>query len=181
MAARDYGQYSGITQALELVGERWAMLIVRDLLVGPRRYGELAAGLPRIPSNILAARLKELQAAGVIRRVPRSRVIVYELTPYGHELEPVVLALGAWGFKTMGDPRAGKFRLEVDSQAASGAHTFLMVLSTAPQPPVVHLERDGSMVGVDVEGTKALFRTDGGAGGRVNGRALPTKVTPASK
>ena len=105
MAARDYGQYGGITRALELVGERWALLIVRDLLVGPRRYGELAAGLPRIPSNILAARLKELQAAGVIRRVPRSRVIVYELTPYGHELEPVVLALGAWGFKAMGDPR----------------------------------------------------------------------------
>ncbi|MFT3832012.1 MAG: helix-turn-helix domain-containing protein [Micropruina sp.] len=105
MAARDYGQYCGVTRALELVGERWAMLIVRDLLVGPRRYGELAAGLPRIPSNILAARLKELQAAGVIRRAPRSRVIVYELTPYGRELEPVVLALGAWGFKAMGDPR----------------------------------------------------------------------------
>ena len=105
MAARDYGQYCGVTRALELVGERWALLIVRDLLVGPRRYGELAAGLPRIPSNILAARLKELQAAGVIRRVPRSRVIIYELTPYGRELEPVVLALGAWGFKAMGDPR----------------------------------------------------------------------------
>jgi DNA-binding HxlR family transcriptional regulator len=105
MAARDYGQYGGITQALELVGERWALLIVRDLLVGPRRYGELAAGLPRIPSNILAARLKELQAAGILRRVPHSRVIVYELTAYGRELEPVVLALGAWGFKTLGDPR----------------------------------------------------------------------------
>ena len=105
MAARDYGQYGGITQALELVGERWALLIVRDLLVGPRRYGELAAGLPRIPSNILAARLKELQEAGIIHRMPRSRVIVYELTPYGRELEPVVLALGAWGFKTLGDPR----------------------------------------------------------------------------
>jgi DNA-binding HxlR family transcriptional regulator len=106
MAARDYGQYSGITRALELVGERWALLIVRDLLVGPRRYGELAAGLPRIPSNILAARLKELQAAGILRRAPRSRVIVYELTPYGRDLEPIVLALGAWGFKAMGDPRA---------------------------------------------------------------------------
>jgi DNA-binding HxlR family transcriptional regulator len=105
VAARDYGQYCGITRALELVGERWALLIVRDLLVGPRRYGELAEGLPRIPSNVLAARLKELQAAGVIRRAPRSRVIVYELTPYGRELEPVVLALGAWGFKAMGDPR----------------------------------------------------------------------------
>ena len=105
MAARDYGQYCGVTRAVELVGERWALLIVRDLLVGPRRYGELAAGLPRIPSNILAARLKELQAAGVIRRVPRSRVIIYELTAYGRELEPVVLALGAWGFKAMGEPR----------------------------------------------------------------------------
>ncbi|WP_433784746.1 winged helix-turn-helix transcriptional regulator [Actinomycetospora sp. CA-101289] len=105
MAPRDYGQFSGITRAMELVGERWALLIVRDLLVGPRRYGELAAGLPRIPSNILAARLKELQAAGVLRRAPRSRIIVYELTPYGRELEPVVLALGAWGFKAMGDPR----------------------------------------------------------------------------
>ena len=105
MAARDYGQYCGVTRALELVGERWAMLIVRDLLVGPRRYGELADGLPRIPTNILAARLKELQAAGVIRRAPRSRIVVYELTDYGRELEPVVLALGAWGFKAMTDPR----------------------------------------------------------------------------
>ncbi len=105
MAARDYGQYCGVTRALELIGERWALLIVRDLLVGPRRYGELAAGLPRIPTNILAARLKELQSAGPLRRVPRSRVIVYELTGYGSELEPVVLALGAWGFKAMGDPR----------------------------------------------------------------------------
>ena len=105
MAARDYGQFGGVARALELVGERWALLIVRDLLVGPRRYGELAAGLPRIPTNILAARLKELQAAGVLRRAPHSRVIVYELTPYGRELEPVVLALGAWGFKALGDPR----------------------------------------------------------------------------
>ncbi|MCD2197878.1 helix-turn-helix transcriptional regulator [Actinomycetospora endophytica] len=106
MAPREYGQYDGVTRALELVGERWAMLIVRDLLVGPRRNGELAAGLPRIPSNILASRLKELQAAGVIRRAPRSRIIIYELTPFGRELEPVVLALGAWGFKALGDPRA---------------------------------------------------------------------------
>jgi DNA-binding HxlR family transcriptional regulator len=105
VAARDYGQFGGLSRALELVGERWALLIVRDLLVGPRRYGELAAGLPRIPTNILATRLKELQAAGVLRRAPHSRVIVYELTPYGRELEPVVLALGAWGFHALGDPR----------------------------------------------------------------------------
>ena len=105
MAARDYGQHSGVARAMELVGERWALLIVRDLLVGPRRYGELAAGLPRIPTNILAARLKELQAAGILRRAPRSRVIVYELTPFGRELEPVVLLLGAWGIRALGEPR----------------------------------------------------------------------------
>ena len=105
MASREYGQYGGIPRALELVGERWSLLIIRDLLVGPRRYGELAEGLPRIPSNILAARLKELQAAGVIRRVPRLRMVVYELTDYGRELEPVVLALGAWGFKALDEPR----------------------------------------------------------------------------
>lgn len=127
MAPREYGQYSGITRALELVGERWALLIVRDLLVGPRRYGELAAGLPRIPSNILAARLKELQAAGVIRRAPRSRIIVYELTPYGRELEPVVLAFGAWGFKAMGDQR--------DEQIIS-ADSMTIDLRTAFQPQV---------------------------------------------
>jgi len=105
MAARDYGQYGGVTRALELVGERWSLLIIRDLLVGPRRYGDLAGGLARIPSNILSARLKELQAAGIIRRVPHSRVIVYDLTEYGRELEPVVLALGAWGFKALDEPR----------------------------------------------------------------------------
>jgi DNA-binding HxlR family transcriptional regulator len=127
MVARDYGQYDGITQALELVGERWALLIVRDLLVGPRRYGQLAAGLPRIPSNILAARLKELQAAGIIRRAPRSRIILYELTPYGRELEPVVLALGAWGFKALGDPRDEQI-ITPDSMTIS--------LRTAFQPQV---------------------------------------------
>ncbi|WP_062295441.1 winged helix-turn-helix transcriptional regulator [Demequina maris] len=127
MAARDYGQYCGVTRALELVGERWALLIIRDLLVGPRRYGELAAGLPRIPSNILAARLKELQAAGVIRRIPRLRTIVYELTPYGRELEPVVLALGAWGFKAMGEPR--------DEQVIT-PDSMTMALRTAFRPQV---------------------------------------------
>ncbi|WP_028046378.1 helix-turn-helix domain-containing protein [Cellulomonas sp. URHE0023] len=125
MAARDYGQYCGVSRALELVGERWALLIVRDLLVGPRRFGELAAGLPRIPSNILATRLTQLQAAGVVRRVVRSSVIRYELTPYGQELEPIVLALGAWGFKAMGDPREGEIVT---------ADSMTMALRTAFQP-----------------------------------------------
>jgi len=91
MVARDYGSTTASHEGWSLSASGWALLSVRDLLVGPRRYGELAAGLPRIPSNILAARLKELQAAAIIRRAPRSRVIVYELTEYGRELEPIVL------------------------------------------------------------------------------------------
>ena len=127
MASREYGQYCGITRALELVGERWALLIVRDLLVGPRRYGELQRGLPRIPSNILASRLKELQEAGIIRRIPRVRQIVYELTPYGRELEDVVLALGRFGFKAMGDPR--------DEQVVT-PDSLTMTFRTAFQPGI---------------------------------------------
>lgn len=141
MAAREYGQYCGVTRGLELVGERWALLIVRDLLVGPRRYGELAAGLPRIPSNILAARLKELQEAGVIRRAPRSRVVVYELTPYGRELEPVVLALGAWGFKAMGDPREGQV-VTPDSLTVALRTAFRPQVA-ADLPPTAYAARVG--------------------------------------
>jgi DNA-binding HxlR family transcriptional regulator len=135
LAARDYGEYSAVTQAVELVGERWALLIIRDLLVGPRRYGELAAGLPRIPTNVLAARLKELQAAGIIHRMPRSRVIVYELTDYGRELEPVVLALGAWGFKALGDQRQEQVitpdSMTIDLRAAFRAQVAASLPSTA--------------------------------------------------
>ena len=105
MAARSYGQYCGITTAVELVTERWALLIIRDLLVGPRRYTDLKQGLPKIPTNILSARLKELQEGGVVRRVALPRCgLLYELTEYGHELKPIVLALGRWGFQAMGDP-----------------------------------------------------------------------------
>ena len=151
MAARDYGQYCGVTRALELVGERWAMLIVRDLLVGPRRYGELAAGLPRIPSNILAARLKELQEAGVIRRAPRSRVIVYELTAYGRELEPVVLALGAWGFKAISDPREDQV-ITPDSMT--------MTLRTAFRPQVA-ATLPATAYAARLSATELLIHVDG--------------------
>ena len=151
MAARDYGQYCGITRALELVGERWSLLIVRDLLVGPRRYGELAAGLPRIPTNILAARLKELQTAGLLRRVPHSRVIVYELTPYGRELEPVVLALGAWGFKAMGDPRDEQI-ITPDAMTMT-LRTAFRPLVAAGLPPTAYATILGE--------TELLVRVDG--------------------
>lgn len=106
---RTYAQYCGLACALELVGERWALLIVRDLLVGPKRFTDLRHGLPRIPTNILSSRLKELEAAGVVcrrvRPLPASG-IVYELTEYGRELEDILLRLGLWGAKTMREARA---------------------------------------------------------------------------
>jgi DNA-binding HxlR family transcriptional regulator len=107
MARRGYGQICGLSRALEIVGERWAMLIVRDLLLGPKRFTDLRQGLPRIPTNVLSARLKELEQAGVLQRriLPRpATAVVYELTPYGQELEGILMALGRWGAKSMGPP-----------------------------------------------------------------------------
>ena len=111
MTTKTYGQYCGVARALELVGERWALLIVRDLLVGPKRYTDLRAGLPKIPTNVLATRLKELEASGLVVRTVQPRpsgAIVYELTPYGADLEDVVLALGRWGARSLGELRPGE-------------------------------------------------------------------------
>jgi DNA-binding HxlR family transcriptional regulator/putative sterol carrier protein len=107
VAARSYGQFCGLARALELVGERWALLIVRDLLVGPRRFTDLRQGLPRIPTNVLSERLKELEHAGVVRRrvLPRPAAsVVYELTDYGSQLDDAVMRLGLWGAQSLGEP-----------------------------------------------------------------------------
>jgi DNA-binding HxlR family transcriptional regulator len=117
MSKRAYGQFCGLAHALELVGERWALLIVRDLLVGPKRFTDLRRGLPRIPTNVLATRLKELEQAAVVRRrvLPRpAGSVVYELTEHGAGLEPAVMALGRWGIQTLGEPGPGDV-LTVDS------------------------------------------------------------------
>lgn len=110
MSSRTYGQYCGLAHAMELVGERWALLVIRDLMTGPKRFTDLRNGLPKIPTNILSARLKELEASGVIHRrlLPRPQgSVVYELTPYGRELDDVVLRLGRWGVRSIGQPRPG--------------------------------------------------------------------------
>ena len=107
MARRGYGQICGLSRALEIVGERWALLIIRDLLLGPKRFTDLRQGLPRIPTNVLSARLKELEQAGVLQRriLPRpATAVVYELTDYGRELDDILLALGRWGAQSLGQP-----------------------------------------------------------------------------
>src|SRR4051794_16358232 len=105
MTRRNYGQYCAVARALEVVGERWALLIVRDLLGGHRRYTDLRRGLPQIATNILSTRLRELEDAGVVRRrvLPRRPgSVVYELTEYGAELEDIVFRLGRWGTRLLG-------------------------------------------------------------------------------
>lgn len=97
---RTYGDPCGIARALDVVGERWALLVVRELLLGPKRFTDLRAGLPHVGPDVLSQRLRELEDAGVVRRgklPPPAGSRVYELTDRGHELEPVVLALGRWG------------------------------------------------------------------------------------
>jgi DNA-binding HxlR family transcriptional regulator len=110
---RTYGERCGVARALDLVGERWALLVVRELLLGPKRFTDLRAGLPEVGPDVLSARLRELERAGVVRRrtlPPPAASRVYELTERGRELEPVVLALGRWGSRAPfppGDPKLG--------------------------------------------------------------------------
>ncbi len=98
--SRSYADACGIARALDVVGERWALLIVRELLLGPQRFSDLRHGLPKASSNLIADRLRELEGHGVVRRrklPPPAGSWVYELTGWGRELEPIVLTLGAWG------------------------------------------------------------------------------------
>ena len=97
---RTYGDPCGIARALDVVGERWALLVVRELLLGPKRFTDLRAGLPHVGPDILAQRLRELEQSGIVRRgelPPPAASRIYELTERGRALEPVVLALGRFG------------------------------------------------------------------------------------
>ncbi len=99
-AKRTYGDSCGIARALDVVGERWALLVVRELIHGPKRFTDLRTGLPRVGPDMLAARLRELEEAGVVRRgtlPPPAASKIYELTEWGAELAPVLVALGRWG------------------------------------------------------------------------------------
>jgi DNA-binding HxlR family transcriptional regulator len=102
---RRYREQSGLAAALDVVGERWTLLIVRELIRAPRRYGELLEALPGLGTNLLVNRLRDLEAAGVVGRVlapsPQSAV-VYELTDRGRALQPAVDALQAWGEANFG-------------------------------------------------------------------------------
>ncbi|MET8866071.1 winged helix-turn-helix transcriptional regulator [Nonomuraea sp. NPDC004580] len=126
MASREYGQFCGLARAMEMVGERWSMLIIRNLLIGPQRFTDLHKGLPAIPTNILSTRLKQLEEAGLATRraLPHpERAVVYELTDYGRDLEPALIALGRWGARTLTEPRPGEL-ITAESVAMSFHTTY---------------------------------------------------------
>jgi DNA-binding HxlR family transcriptional regulator len=105
-----------VARALDVIGERWALLVVRELLLGPKRFTDLRAGMPNLSPDVLSQRLRELEQAGVLRRdrlPPPIASHVYELTDWGRELEPVVLGLGRWGSRAAFPP--GDATLGVDS------------------------------------------------------------------
>ena len=135
MTMRTYCDGCAAAHALDLVGERWALLVVRELLLGPKRFTDLRAGLPGASPNVLAQRLRELERAGVVRRrklPPPAASRVYELTDWGMELEPVIVRLGRWGARSPSKPRDAalgvdslilSFRTMFDSRAADGLRT----------------------------------------------------------
>jgi DNA-binding HxlR family transcriptional regulator len=124
---RTYCDGCAAAHALDLVGERWALLVVRELLLGPKRFTDLRAGLPSASPNVLAQRLRELEVAGIVRRrklPPPAASRVYELTDWGMELEPVVIGLGRWGARSPSRPQ----------DAAIGVDSIILALRTMFDP-----------------------------------------------
>jgi len=161
---RTYGQYCSVAKALDAVGDRWTLLIIRELLLqGPCRYTDLKSGLPGIATNLLSDRLRDLEQAGLIRReeaAPPVATALFHLTSAGAELEPVLTALGNWGIRYMARPSDGdEFR----------SHWFAF-----PASLFLH-DRDPAGPPVTIE----LRTTDRPAVIEVSGGAVRTRAGPA--
>jgi DNA-binding HxlR family transcriptional regulator len=152
LSERSYKQYCGVARALDLIGERWALLVVRELALGPKRFTDLRQGLPGIATNVLSLRLRQLERDGVVTRrllPPPAPAQVYELTEHGRELVPIMLALGRWGAGTMGrrlpdqairgEWLALALTAFFDAEAAEGLSTTIV------------LDLDGASFGLRVE------------------------------
>jgi DNA-binding HxlR family transcriptional regulator len=125
--ARSYDDPCGTARALDVIGERWALLVVREVLLGPKRFGQLRSGLYGISPNVLSQRLRELEDDGIVRRAvlpPPASVTVYELTERGHAFEPVLIELGRWGS-----------RLAIASDNELTADALLLAFKTVYVPP----------------------------------------------
>jgi DNA-binding HxlR family transcriptional regulator len=125
---RTYHDPCGIARALDLVGERWALLVVRELLLGPKRFTQLRRGLHEVSANVLSQRLRELEEAGLVRRYklgPPAGALVYELAERGYTLEPVLLELGRWG---------SRLPMTSDAHTRLGVDALMIALKTRFDP-----------------------------------------------
>lgn len=152
MAKKTYDMYCAVARSLEVLGERWTLLVVRELLTGPKRYADLQAGLPGIATNLLADRLRSLKEAGAVEQrtlPPPAASTVYQLTDRGRALKPVLQALGSWGLPLLDAPRAEEqFRLSWLMIALDGSYRP----EAAPEPVTVMLSIGGEELTVRAHG-----------------------------
>ena len=144
---RTYDDGCAAAHALDLVGERWALLVVRELLLGPKRFTDLRAGLPGASPNVISQRLRDLEGAGIVRRrklPPPAASRVYELTEWGEELEPVIVRLGRWGARSPSKPR----------DATLGVDSLVLSLRTMFDPDAA----EGLQVSVELRFGEDRFR-----------------------
>ncbi|MFD6198880.1 winged helix-turn-helix transcriptional regulator [Mycobacteriaceae bacterium NPDC060252] len=168
--SRDYGQYCGLARALDVVGDRWNLLIIRELLIGPARYGELREGLSGIATNLLTDRLRDLETAGVVERrlSDDSSAITYALTPWGAQLRQPINGLIRWSTPLMISGSEG------DEFRAEGLYVALPALFEGRAPA-----RRDAAIGVAVDGVMVQLRaTDTGVEvSRPDGRELDAVLT----
>jgi DNA-binding HxlR family transcriptional regulator len=142
---RSYGQFCGLAKGLDVIGDRWTLLIVRELLIrGPSRYTDLRTGLPGIPTNLLADRLRELEDSGIVQRdtlAPPVASAVYALTERGEALEPVIAALGRWAAPLLAVPE--KDDVFLPHWLVLPARLYLADLAPGKQPVRIEI-RDGT-------------------------------------
>jgi DNA-binding HxlR family transcriptional regulator len=161
---RTYGDGCGIAHALDLVGERWALLIVRELLLGPKRFTDLRDGLPNASANVLTQRLRELEGAAIVRRRrlrPPAGSWVYELTDWGRELKPIAMALGSWALRSPSFP----------SDAPVGTDSVILALGTFFDPAAA----DGLSARYELRLGESVF------GVRIHDRTIETGRDPVDR
>jgi DNA-binding HxlR family transcriptional regulator/putative sterol carrier protein len=160
MSKRSYEHYCGLARALDVVGARWSLLIVRQLMVGPTRYNKLLEGLPGIATNLLATRLRELEEAGIVTRIldVKSNGVAYTLTPWGSELRDTVVALVKWSTPLMVSGPAGD---SFHGEWLVVALDALMEGRSANEPTTIGLGVDDTVVAVHVDETGAQVDFEG--------------------
>ena len=159
MSRRTYDQYCAVARALDVVGERWTLLLVRELLTGPKRFKDLLEGLSGIGTTLLTARLKDLEGHGILRRTtlpPPAGSKVYELTDLGRSLEPVVMALSRWGLKLLDAPR--REDVTRPSWAMVALRSSLELEAVHGRKETYEFRVDGELFHVQVEGDEAEVR-----------------------